>query len=149
MTKIPAHIVSSTEGELSLEVHRTGGCHGCAQQKSCAISWQLDDSPTYLNVQSPITNYRVGEQVLLNCDDKTLLKYTSILFLPTLIFLLGATLVTNSLLPDTKFIEGIVCQFLMPILIGFWISHKWLGVFNKDNSLSLSRLETELYNDIE
>lgn len=109
MAIIQAKVLANSTGDIKLSASRQGGCSSCAQSQHCAILWHpdtadkdftLDEPSSHLPdnqqlVQSEKAFLKEGDSVNLHCDEKHLLSYIALLFLPSLCLLLSSTLVLS------------------------------------------------------
>lgn len=118
MATIQATVVTNEAGDITLNASRKGTCSKCAQSNYCSLIWRpdnlnnSDNSANSDNLDNSVSvSYRgdmlnnkgaqhhlvkAGDTVNLHCDDKSLVRYICILFMPSLLMLLFASLLLDT-----------------------------------------------------
>lgn len=126
MATIEATVVETENGQVKVSASRSGGCANCAQKQSCAVLWQPSEKDHNVAVCDDSSEKQVGDNVTVQCNETALLSYIATLFLPTLLLLLGTTLVLEALTPGLPLVLKVVLNFILPLLLGTMISQKQL-----------------------
>lgn len=129
MAKVSATVVQSEQG-LVIEAARQSSCAGCTQKNSCASQWQIDDSAFVMPAPDQ-KSFKPGDKVSLECSEKTLLHYFTLLFLPSLGLLLLSNTVASLFFNINSPLQQTVMQVLLPLLGGAFISKRALAKAKK------------------
>ena len=131
MAIIEAKITHNIAGDIKLSANRKGGCSRCAQSKACALTWNPSSNNNNtakfdmeLGVDNSLfnksadkiaayANLKVGDTIKLECNEKNLLKYICLLFIPSLFSLLVFSLLIGKL-----FSSGVPVFIILVGLVG-------------------------------
>lgn len=142
MAIIEARVVNVSADGITVSASREGGCKSCSQNQHCAILWQHElteklvsvSPPTYLasknSLSSPTKPLALGDAINLHCDERTLLLYISLLFLPTLILLLLSALSAEWLFSELSSTMQTLMSCSMAFFFGTGLSRYLLAKFN-------------------
>ncbi|TCS39718.1 SoxR reducing system RseC family protein [Reinekea marinisedimentorum] len=121
MASVSATIIENSNNQVKLSATRSGGCANCAQKDSCAVLWQPTESNDPITVKAD-GHQAVGDKVTLQCSEQALLGYIAALFLPTLLLLLLATLLTEAALPGLPLVLKVALNAVIPVALGYKVS---------------------------
>lgn len=145
MAVIEATVTENINGKIKLSASRSGSCSGCAQSKACALSWDpINDGVSSPSEQdnslfvdssvdkiSEMNHLKSGDTVKLSCNEKTLLGYICILFVPSLLALLTTALLISHYFESNAPTFYIVIALAFSLSTGATISHRLLQKYSK------------------
>jgi positive regulator of sigma E activity len=154
MASIQAKVMKNVSGTLHLSASRQGGCSACDQNKHCALVWSPDPIEEAISIHShPDTNcpeslqlssLKQGDIVNLNCDEKELLHYIGLLFVPSLMMLLVCSsllsLVYQGNVPSLSSFIVLIFSLLLGARISQFLLHKSAEKLVKTSITPLDRI---------
>ncbi|MGL1959289.1 MAG: SoxR reducing system RseC family protein [Colwellia sp.] len=130
MAIIEATVVNVNADGITVSASREGGCKSCSQNEHCAILWQHDLKEKIVSMSAPSKVISQGDVINLHCDERSLLLYISILFVPTLMMLLLSTLTVEFLFSDLTAASQILISLFIAFMSGIHSSRFLLDKFD-------------------
>ncbi len=122
MPEIKARVIADTNG-VSLKTRRQGTCQSCSHIRHCSMQWQIKESEH--SIQTANLAFTPGEELTLQCSERTLLRYIACLFLPSLtaLILFNGVLLAwqNEPNPAVSFFFGLVVPLTIGSVTSWWL----------------------------